>query len=355
MLKRLFLIAGIIFLLTEAGAVSETQGATFPHGIYWVGPPRKPVPPAVLQNRSVRGVLLRAPWQHIELREGSYDWSYFDVELERAGSSGKEVALLIASGGWRTPDWIMDLDQVQKFSFIDQNPYHKETVGKEVTIPVLWDPVYLEKKKQMIRAWGNRYGKNPHVVTVRISCADSMTDWGLPTRTPLDIQNWKTIGYSPDKLIRACKEILDTAMAVFPGKVIALGIGGIRLDKPPTLVAESVVDYAFSKYPGRFMVMLGNLSARTPLPAEEAPHSPWKILYDRRPNTGAQMLWFVTGDKTFRMNGKKPDRPEKILQESLQTGIEYGLSLIEVYEADLLNPVFSAIIEQAASQMEKRG
>jgi hypothetical protein len=301
------------------------------------------------------------------------------------------------------------LPGIQKFQFSDQNPYHRDTYGKEVTIPVFWDAIFLEKKKQLIQAWGARFGKNPHVVTVGMSCANATTDdWNIPASTPQEMERWKNLGYTPEKVLQTCKEILDATAAAFPGKVIAFAIGASRLDRPPSRVAEDFVDYAYTQYPSRVMAMRGNLSARTPSPTADAlsrdtgrgmggfgqrsPRMPpgmqrrfpdaeqggamrrkpfagpgdpeeegggrtsrlWQLIFAHRPYTGAQMLWFVTGDETFRMNGKTAGEEKEIYRQAMQRGIEYGMSYLEVYHPDLLNPHFAEINEYTAAELGKQ-
>jgi hypothetical protein len=212
----------------------------------------------------------------------------------------------------------------------------------------------LTKKKQFIKAWGARFGSNPHVATVGMSCANALTgDWNVPDDTPEDLQQWRKLGYSPERLTNACKEILDATMAAFPGKVVTLGVGGSKLDKPPSRVAQAVMDYAYAQYPGRFMAMWGSLSARTPDPTNGRLPKLWQIVFNHRPYIGAQMLGGVTEDDTFRMNAKAAGDRKEIFQRAMQIGINYGLSFIEVYHGDLVNPQFVDTLERAAAELGK--
>jgi hypothetical protein len=354
---------GIIFLLYACSGAGEplTSGAhavlpaSFPSGIYWLGPREKPVPEEILSNPSIRGVVLRMRWQDIELTEGNFNWSYFDEEIKRAAQAGKAVSLRFASGGRNTPEWVMKSPGVEKFRFIDRNPYHKEIFGKELTIPVFWNPIFLEKKKQFIKAWGARYGANPHVATVDMACANAITnDWNVPMHTEQDIEEWRKLGYAPEKLIAACKELLDVTMAAAPGKVVILSIGTIRLDRPQTRVAQTIIDDAYARYPGRFMAIRSNLSAKTPDPVQEGPRGIAQLLLEHRPDIGAQMLLGASRDRHFRMNGGVPGDRKEIFRRAMQTGLGYGVSFLEVYHEDLLNPEFTDIIASTAAEFSKR-
>jgi hypothetical protein len=364
-LGQLFLIGwGSAFLVSSSfvsgkpidSELHSEASSTFPAGIYWLGPRERPVPEAILKNPLIRGVVLRMRWQDIEPKEGSYNWSYFDSEITRVAQWGKVVSLRLPSGGRNTPGWVMELPGIESFSFLDKNPYHKDTVGEEVTIPVFWNHVFLEKKKQFIRAWGARYGANPHVASVDMACANAMTnDWNVPAHTPRDLQEWQKLGYAPEKLTAACRGLLDVTMASAPGKVVVLSIGSIALDRPQTRVAQGILEYAYDRYPGRFMAIRSNLSAKTPGPGKEGLRGVSQLLFERRPHTGAQMLWGASVDRNFRMNGGKQGDRKEIFRQAVQTGLNYGVSFLEVYHEDLLNPDFAEIIASAAAELTRRG
>lgn len=353
---------GAFFLLGSLSAAGQplkpepqpTLPKAFPAGIYWLGPREKSVPEAILKNPAIRGVVLRMRWQDIEPTEGTYRWNYFDEQIKRAGQWGKAVSLRVPSGGRNTPEWVMKLPDVETFRFIDRNPYHKETGGQELSIPVFWNPVFLEKKKQFITAWGARYGTNPQVGTVDMACANAITnDWNVPAHPP-DVQAWRALGYRPEKLIAACKELLDATMAAFPGKVVILSIGTVKFDRPQTRVAHTILDYAYASYPGRFMAIRSNLSAKTPDPAQGALRGISKLLFERRPYTGAQMLLGASRDRHFRMNGGTPADRKEIFRRAMHIGLNYGVSFLEVYQEDLLNAEFADIIGSTAAEFAMR-
>src|SRR4029077_15947243 len=61
----------------------------------------------------------------------------------------------------------------------------------------------------------------------------------------------------------------------------------------------------------------------------------------------AQMLWFVSGDTTYRMNSGIPGDPQSILLQAITIGTHYGTQFQEIYEADLKDPTLSAVIDTA--------
>jgi len=329
--------------------ISSAYAAEVPRGVFSLTPPNKPVNSAILTNPSVVGVSIRAQWQTVEQTEGLYNWSYFDNQITRAMNAGKTVLLRIPAGGQNTPQWVFDAG-IQTFSFMDTIRYH-DTYGQTLTIPVFWDPVFLAKKKSFIAAMGRHFATNSHIVLVSVACANSITDdWNVPS-SKTDVKNWLAIGYTSDKLINACNELIDASMEAMPNKTIFLSINASsnHLDPAPDYVPRNVVERAMKMYPGRFIVQKNSLSADTPDPALISALGNWQIIFDNQPEVAGQMLWYVTNDSTCRMNsGVKPCDPAAVLQEAVRTGGEYGMSYLEIYQPDILNPALVGVISYAA-------
>ena len=329
--------------------VPNAHANEHPSGVYSLTPAGKPVNAAILTNPNVSGVSIREQWQDVEQSEGIYDWSYFDQQIPRIAKVGKDILLRIPSGGDNTPQWVFDAG-VQTFSFVDTNRYH-ETYNQTVTIPVFWNQIFLQKKKKLIKAMGAHFAANPDIVLVSTACANATSDdWNVPSTT-IDVQNWKAIGYTSDKLINACKEIIDTTMAAFPGQFVLLAVGrnGQNLDPNPDYVARQVVKYGQTMYPGRLIVQKNSLSANTPDPSILPTLGAWQIIFDNQPDVAGQMLWYATDDPKCRLNGgAKPCDPVLVLHEVVRLGAQYGMRYEEIYQKDILNPDLAAVISYAA-------
>ena len=327
-----------------AGDISDV-----PYGIFSLSQDGKSVPSAVLTNPLIAGISLRWAWQNVEKSEGVYDWSYFDKQIPLVANAGKKVLFRISSGGKNTPSWVFGSGP-QTFSFLDTNPY-APTYNQTVTIPVFWDPIFLQKKKKLIVAMGQHFTSNPDIVMVVASCANATTDdWHIPS-SKIDVQNWRALGYTSDKLINACKQIIDVTMTAFPNQVVVLAVARSSngLDPNPDYVAQAVVNYANATYPGRFIVQKNSLSADTPDPSIMPILGAWQIIYDNQPAVAGQMLWFVSNDLTCRMNGRvKPCDPATVLQQAVTVGALYGMRYQEIYQGDILNPALAGVINSAA-------
>ena len=50
------------------------------------------------------------------------------------------------------------------------------------------------------------------------------------------------------------------------------------------------------------------------------------------------MLWNVSGDNTYRMNGGVPGNKQTILLKAITIGAHYGMQYQEIYLVDLEDP-----------------
>ncbi len=306
-------------------------------------------PDQILNDPRIVGVDLGGSWgRDFETTEGVYDWSAVDSELAKAESHGKKVLLRINSGGVNVPDWLLANPNVKTFSFIDQNPYHT-TYGQLLTMPLFWDPIFLQKKLALIAAAGAHFAGHSSIAVVTCAFANASTgDWNIPS-TPEDIVNWLAAGYSTETMVATGKLIIDATMAAFPNQNVSLSIGSGSSDLDPSqnYLAATVVDYAAQTY-GRFITQKNSLSATTSDPTVDASSlGNWQVLFDQTPNVAAQMLWNVTNDTTGRMNGGVPGSPAVVLLQAVTTGAHYGAQYQEIYETDLENPDLSSVIDTA--------
>jgi Fibronectin type III domain/Beta-galactosidase len=331
--------------------VAEATVPPIPKGIFCM-PPVEPngFPDQILTDTRIVGLEIAGSWSDLEPTEGVYDWSSLDTLLAQAEAHGKKVLLRIVSGGMNTPDWVLSNPNVQTFTFIDTNPYHS-TYGQPVTIPLYWDPTFLAKETAFIAAAGAHFSSHSSVQVVACAFANSTTgDWGIPD-SPDDIANLRAAGYTTQKMVDAGQTIVDATMAAFPNQNISMSIGRGAGDLDPTqdYLSETIVDYATTTY-GRFITEKNCLAATTTDPAvDTADLFNWQVLYDQSPRVAAQMLWYVSGDSTYRMNNGTPGNPADILLQAVTIGAHFGTQFQEIYESDLKDPTLSSAIDAANS------
>src|SRR5436190_10006429 len=186
-LLRMSLVIGALFCACVV--TTQTAFSEVPRGLFCLQPAGQGTgrDPLVYSDADVDGISVRQDWAALEPADGVYDWRYFDSVIAKATDVGKAVFLRVGTGGGdialggSCPTWIMDavaaepLPDSQKF-------YSFNDGARSVTIAVFWDPVWLTKKIDMIRAVGARYSSNSTVKIVGASFANANTeDWAVPT------------------------------------------------------------------------------------------------------------------------------------------------------------------------------
>lgn len=319
-----------------------------PSGIYALTQASRPVPAAILADARVRGVVVRTGWQEVEPAEGSYDTDYLSAELSRVAGTGKVASLVVTSGGRATPGWLQ-AKGLATLPFVDENRYHASH-GETLTIPVFWDAQLLAAKKKLIEALGARLSAQAGLLLVSAQCANATTDdWNVP-RSPEAIAAWKALGYSDDKLLSACKQIVDATMQAFPKQFVRMAVGRVppELTTRPDGVVSDLVRYAAERYPGRFIVQRHNLAAVTP--RLDAPNLfGWEVIRDAQPHAAGQFLWPATDTRSCRLaRGTAPCRAEDMFARAVDVALAYRLRYVEVYAADLQAPALKSELDRLA-------
>src|SRR5262249_28361827 len=157
----------------------------------------------------------------------------------------------------------------------------------------------------LIQAAGAHFAPHSSITVVACSFTNSTTDdWDIPD-SPQDIANWIAAGYTTALMVSAGEMLIDATMAAFPNQNVTLSIGRAAGHLHPTAayLAQTVVNYATTTY-GRFITGKNSLSPPTADPGVDfSSLFNWLVLFDQCPNVAAQMLWKVSGDTTYRMNG----------------------------------------------------
>ncbi len=326
------LLLGLGLLLTTTGRAVEV-----PRGVFCLLPSGKVANQEALDNPDVKGISIRFDWAALEPSEGQFDFSFLDSEVARAAAAGKLVMLRIMTQGGK-PAWVTTAvkNKKGKFFTFDDN-------GVVTSIPVFWNGTFLKKKKNMINALGAHFGNNPAVVMVSCSFANATSeDWNVP-HTAEEITDWFAVGYKTSKMLNAGKQIIDTTMAAFPNQIVTMAIGGnghtgmTNLDPTADYVAENAIATARATWSTRiFAPEINSLSTFNP-PAPSEDGTIWNLLWNSRPDVGAQMLYWCFDEDTYRVNGGVPGDPAVVLTECIDAAASYELKFVEIYQKDVIN------------------
>jgi hypothetical protein len=339
-----------------------------------------------LQNRFVRGVMINVSWRDIQ-RWGkkTFKWSDVDRQLVQAKAAGKDVTFILHAGGQNTPDWVKNTPGVQLIDIIDTSNTYHATYCDLISIPVFWDPAFLEMKKNFIEKAGERYGDDPSISGVMVPFANFITsDWNVPHdvdptgekcgKTFDQIIDWKKAGYTTEKMLDAGKQTLDAWAAAFPGRAMKLPVHPTHQSledgmdgTPPTAtkLAQLIIEYGYGAYPDRFIAQVNTLNTETAHPASPKitranPNSNeyiLKILADYPGRIGFQMLAAASNgeeDNCRQNRNQSPCDPYAVFLESVEAGLLYDPLYIEVWHEDAENVELLGIFKDVYREMIQR-
>ena len=112
-------------------------------------------------------------------------------------------------------------------------------------------------------------------------------------------------GFTEISFINAYKKMIDNAMSNFGNKYAITAVGPI----PRQLVSDKyaalyeVLNYAFTKYGKRLIIAKGSLNANTADPLLDSNLRSWQTMWDFKPHCAGQLVWGVTQDPEYKMNG----------------------------------------------------
>jgi len=310
-------------------------------GIFVLSNEVKPIPSAVWANPDVTGVVVRGRWSDMQPTEDRFVWQHFDNEVAKAKKAGKKVILSVSQGK-HTPNWVYQAG-AQAFSFTESNKYHAAE-GQTARIPIPWDIVFLKKWSDFVKALGNRYAKEGHVIMVHmVGPSKEGAEMHLP-KTKEDQAHWIKMGYTKGQLIDAWKKVIDAYADAFPNTGLALDIAIPIKDDG---VADAVLAYAANKLPGRLHVQHNALSAKTVV--DWKPHR----LVSSSANSatvGFELVSSATPQGKFNDNGK---RFGGSLTQGFEIGLKAGASYFQIYPADVQNQATAKEIHELAMRLNR--
>lgn len=331
MLRISALAFGVLAFLAE----SAHGRAQVPEGVFSIANVGLPPQDEVLADPNVDGVSIRFDWANLEPTEGVFDFSYLDTTVASCAAARKKVLLRIGTQSGK-PAWVTTAVKNAGGLF-----FHFVSDGKNTSIPVFWDPTFLEKKTAMIAALGAHFTANPTVVIVVASFANaSSEDWNVPHTTQY-VTQWQNLGYTSDKLVGAGHTIIDATMTAFPNQFVTLAVSsnGTKLDQPnpdpADYVATTVVNDERDLWPGRLIAQKNDLS--TFIPAYPGTKTIYEMMTEFAPNVGGQMLFQCVNDPTYKVNRGIPIDPALALTLSINNALSYSEKYVEIYQVDVVN------------------
>ena len=321
-----------------------------PRGIISNGKKGKPISQKIIDHPFVTGFIVLNAWKDVEYEEGQYDWNHIDSEIERAKAAGKVVRIAIHTGGKDVPYWVR-----QNYPEIKEIFVYDKITREQIWIPAYWDHIFLNIKARFYRAIGNRYKNEPTVFAISVAMVDPNTgDWAFKIENNAQKQAFLEAGFSETAFIIAYKRLINVGMRAFKNKYVTTAVGPIstKLVDDQFYAVHKVLDYAFDTYSNRLIILKGSLHAKIPAPYDDTDNRiAWKTMLRYMSHTAAQMVWSVTKDPMYRMNGKQyysPDEIPSVFTQAIENANKYHINWIEPFVIDILNPDLQDELEYAA-------
>jgi glycosyl hydrolase family 42 (putative beta-galactosidase) len=299
---------------------------------------------AVFENASIAGVAPRFNWKDLEPSANEFMWQALDGLFAQAAASRKFVALILVPG-FGAPAWA--LQGVTTATFARQ---YGAGAGASGDLPMPWDQVYLSRWFAFLQDVADRYASNSQFRMIAAAGPTSVSvEMSLPN-SDSDIARWMTLGYTPDKYEAAWATVFQEYSRIFPRQYVSLALyPGLRIGNsqtseprqstatPQSILAEGL---AYDRFALQTSGLTGTRSGSD--------------LYDLvSSNSGKVVTGFqlTTSATTNPAEMGDAASPEHALMLSLQLGVAAHVDFLEVYEADVVNPVMQTILQMTQAQL----
>jgi hypothetical protein len=318
--------------------------------------PSKKLEDAVYALPKLDGVYVQALWGTLEPKEGNYDWTTLDVELDRAAAHDKKVSLSVAAGD-ATPKWIFAAGAKKLEFVVAHHAAGGDAVAsdcKTIDLAAPWDPVFLAKYGAFIDALGKHVASSKAKANVRVVKIEGINEFSSELRLPsvpggevkgcalTDCpKKWLSAmggGYRPKKIIEAFRTLANDWAKAFPDA--ELGIEILEAGAFPPIDDEGkkqkddltpkLIDVALEIAPGRVEVQTNALTATIVTPEVTAAGK-----------RGAK-IGYQTND-WLKLDGAGCDAEamadaktctEKTFGALLDRGVKLGAKYIEIFPYD---------------------
>jgi len=300
------------------GIVNVVRGDTAEHRFTTLGDD-----PA-WDNPEVKGFFTRASWEVIEPTEGNIDFSFFDQALQLAHKHNKFLGLCVIAGRY-SPQWIY-ADGAQEL-----NQTRSGNRGP-ITLPAPWNPIFQEKWRNLIKAFGARYDGDPNIAYVNMTGPGRDIETFF-VRSSSDIATFENTG-GQARWEAAAVTIAGYYAEAFPHTPITYAMGPPTPDRAGHETIMRVVNTLLRNYPGQFGISSNALTPRYyPVPPSA------EVIRANSATTTVGFQMYLPDKDGTNMNGP--------LSEALQNGINYKAHYIEVYSYDCNDPIQQAALHQA--------
>ena len=212
--------------------------------------------PAVMSHPESRGVLIAKKWYEIEISPGVFDFNSLNSDINKVKAAGLKYSLAILAGAVGSPDWIIDMMNVDFISY--------EFIGDTVRLPFWWDTIVQTRLDVLISELGVQYSQDTSLSHVYVT---QMTTNGVEGHlNGLNINDFNSVGFTNQKWIDAAKATTYSFANAFPNVPIVFEVHEINNDTivPATVINELYADPALCKRVGLSMWWISGKTSYQP-------------------------------------------------------------------------------------------
>ncbi len=283
------------------------------------------VDPRIASQPFVKGILVRVTWDLLEPNDDQFNWVQLDTQILRANSYGKKVTLAVVNGP-NAPRWL----------YSSGVPFASIGAPNNDTIPYPWDSTYLAEWDEMITALGNRYGSDTTITLVHITHATANGfEFFL---NPINQFDWTTVGYTDSLIVDSWKKVINTFNSAFPNHYLDNDYHPIFLSSSTSSApADSVYAYAKQAIGSRY----GAFSSWWTQNNVATYPDQYDDLLESASTTFATVQVARNGTTDSALLGPGG------LAGAIALAINDGICYWEVWNQDILNPDFEAMLTDA--------
>src|SRR6266536_4346213 len=140
------------------------------------------IPPGLVNNLGIVGILISEDWDIVNPSPGVYDWHTVDSRIAQSKAAGfNYISLTIIDSSADTPQWLLDsLPADQKIALLDIAPIH-QTFCQFINTALYWNPTFHQARLDLIAAAGAKYTNDPAIVAVNMAAFANhdSNDWNI--------------------------------------------------------------------------------------------------------------------------------------------------------------------------------
>jgi hypothetical protein len=191
------------------GAVAPVATGSGFHGIYEFAGGNSSTD---ADNPDLAGVVLVYYWSQIEPARGTFDWSVIEDDMAPWVAAGKKVILRISTSGaaqWDppysgngTPPWVY-ADGTRAIS------------DNGESIPVYWDPTYLNDYEGFVQSFAAQFDGNPNVAFIEAGIGMGGETLPETNASTSGVASWEADGYSDALWLNTVEKIASLFQSSF--------------------------------------------------------------------------------------------------------------------------------------------